>query len=395
MEPFARQQHFERAARLRDKIFSLERTIEKQIAVTTDFKDRDVFAIARSEEYSVVTVMSVRSGFLTATRHYHFTETISTAEEMMAAFIRQYYERHPSVSHELLVSIDPADAELTAGWLANLRKKKVKIIQPKRGEKAQLVAVAIQNAENELNSLIAARSAEMDLLLRLQKKLKMAILPERIECFDNSNISGTQAVAAMVVFENARAKKSSYRKYRIKTVTEHDDYAYMEEVLKRRFGKGEDSKPYPDLLMVDGGKGQLNIAVAVTDELNLAQKFDIIGIAKKDEKKGETRDKIFKPGRANPLNFGRDEDLLLFLQRIRDESHRFAISFHRKRRKKISLQSALDTIPGIGKKRKAALLQHFKSIKNIRAADADDISVLPGFNRGLAESILQGLDNGY
>ncbi len=145
--------------------------------------------------------------------------------------------------------------------------------------------------------------------------------------------------------------------------------------------------------MVDGGKGQLNIAVAVTDELNLAQKFDIIGIAKKDEKKGETRDKIFKPGRANPLNFGRDEDLLLFLQRIRDEAHRFAISFHRKRRKKISLQSALDTIPGIGKKRKAALLKHFRSIKNIRTADAEDISTLPGFNRTLAESILQGLDN--
>ncbi len=128
----------------------------------------------------------------------------------------------------------------------------------------------------------------MDLLLRLQNKLKMDKLPERIECFDNSNISGTQAVAAMVVFENARPKNSFYRKYRIKTVTEHDDYAYMEEVLKRRFGKGEDSKPYPDLLMVDGGKGQLNIAVAVTRELNLTGRFDIIGIAKKDEKKGET-----------------------------------------------------------------------------------------------------------
>jgi excinuclease ABC subunit C len=391
MESCARQQQFERAARLRDKIFSLEHTIEKQVAVTTDFKDRDVFAIARTEENSVVTVMSVRSGFLTGTRHYHFTETISTAEEMMAAFIRQYYERHPSVPHELLVSIDPADAELTAEWLANLRKKKIKIFQPKRGEKAQLVAVAIHNAENELNSLIAARSSEMGILLRLQNKLKMERLPVRIECFDNSNISGTQAVAAMVVFENARAKKSAYRKYRIKTVTEHDDYAYMEEVLKRRFGKGEASKPFPDLLMVDGGKGQLNIAVGVIDALNLDQKFDIIGIAKKDEKKGETRDKIFKPGRANPLTFGRDEDLLLFLQRIRDEAHRFAISYHRKRRKNISLQSALDTIPGIGKKRKAALLQHFKSIKIIRAANAEEIEALPGFNRTVAESILQAL----
>ena len=393
MESCAQEQKFESAARLRDKIFFLKRTIEKQIAVTTDFKDRDVFAIAGSAECSVVTVLSVRGGFLAGTRHYSFTETISTGEEMMAAFIRQYYERHPSVPDELLVSIDLEDAELTAEWLGNFKKKKVKIHQPKRGEKAQLAAMAIHNAENELKSLIASRSAEMDLLLRLQNKLKMERLPERIECFDNSNISGTQAVAAMVVFEKARAKTSFYRKYRIKTVTEHDDYAYMEEVLKRRFNKGEASKPYPDLLMVDGGKGQLNIALAVIRELNLAEKFDIIGIAKKDETKGETRDKIFKPGRANPLNFGKDEDLLLFLQRIRDEAHRSAISFHRKRRKKISLQSVLDTIPGVGKKRKAALLHHFKSVKNIRAADSEEIGALPGFNRSVAESILKALGN--
>ena len=163
--------------------------------------------------------------------------------------------------------------------------------------------------------------------------------------------------------------------------------------MKRRYNKGEDSKPYPDLLMVDGGKGQLNIALAVTRELNLTEKFDIIGIAKKDETKGETRDKIFKPGQANALNFGREEDLLLFLQRIRDEAHRFAISFHRKRRKETSLQSALDTIPGVGKKRKAALLRHFKSVKNIRAADPAEIGALPGFNRSVAESIFKALGN--
>jgi len=166
----------------------------------------------------------------------------------------------------------------------------------------------------------------------------------------------------------------------------------MKEVLERRFGKGEDSKPYPDLLMVDGGKGQLNIALAVIKELNLAEEFEVVGIAKKDETKGETRDKIFKPARANPLNFGREEDLLLFLQRIRDEAHRFAISFHRKRRRKISLQSALDDIPGVGKKRKADLLQHFKSIKKIRAADLEEIAALPGFNRKLAETVLTVLN---
>ena len=391
MESCAHEQEFERAAKLRDKIFALERTIEKQIAVTTDFKDRDVFAIARSEAFSVITVLSVRGGFLTGTRHYSFTETISTCEEMMAAFIRQFYERHPSVPRELLVSVDPADAELTADWLNNFTKKKVNILRPQRGDKVQLVTLARHNAENELKNIVASRSAEAELLLRLQAKLKTEKLPERIECFDNSNISGTQAVAAMVVFERGRAKKSLYRKYRIKTVGEHDDYAYMEEVLKRRFSKGEASKPYPDLLMVDGGKGQINIALAVTRELNLAEEFDVIGIAKKDEAKGETRDKIFKPGRTNPINIGKDEDLLLFLQRIRDEAHRFAISFHRKRRAKVSMQSALDTIPGVGKKRKAALLRHYKSINKIRAADPEEIGALPGFNRKVAESVLKAL----
>ena len=391
MTAAAQAQEFERAARLRDKIYALERTVEKQIAVTTDFKDRDVLATARSAEYSVVTVLSVRGGFLTGTRHYDFSEIISAEPEMMAAFIRQYYERHPFIPDELLVSTDVADADLTEEWLRAFRKKKVKILQPKRGEKLRLVNMAEINAKNELKNLTAVRSAELDLLLRLQKKLKTNRIPQRIECFDNSNISGTEPVAAMVVFENARASKAKYRKYRIKTVTEHDDYAYMKEVLERRFGKEEASKPYPDLLMVDGGKGQLNIALAVIKELNLGGKFELIGIAKKDETKGETRDKIFKPGRANPLSFGREGDLLLFLQRVRDEAHRFAIAYHRKRRQKRSLQSALDSIPGVGKKRKTILLQHFKSIKNIRAAGLEEIRALPGFNRNLAESVQKAL----
>jgi excinuclease ABC subunit C len=393
MTACAQAQEFERAARLRDKIYSLERTIEKQIVVTTDFKDRDVFAIARATECSVITVLSVRGGFLSGTRHYDFSEVISTGPEMIAAFMRQYYERHAFIPDELLIPFDLADADLTEEWLRSAKKKKVAILRPKRGEKVHLVNLAEHNAQNELKNLIASRSAEMDLLLRLQKKLKMRQLPQRIECFDNSNISGTEPVAGMVVFEKARAKKALYRKYRIRTVSGHDDYAYMKEVLERRFGKGEASKPYPDLLMVDGGKGQLNIALAVIKDLDLTGEFELIGIAKKDETKGETRDKIFKPARANPLGFGREGDLLLFLQRIRDEAHRFAITYHRKRRKKRTLQSALDSIPGVGKKRKVILLQHFKSIRNIRAADLEQICALPGFNRKVAESVQKALDN--
>jgi excinuclease ABC subunit C len=195
----------------------------------------------------------------------------------------------------------------------------------------------------------------------------------------------------MVVFEKGKPKKSRYRKYRIKTVAAHDDYAYMAEALKRRYGKGEQSKPFPDLLLVDGGKGQLNIALSVIKELKVKEGFEIIGIAKKNEEKGETIDKVYKPGRKNPISFGREGDLLLFLQRIRDEAHRLAISYQRKLRTKTSMRSRLDAIPGIGKKRKEAIFKHFGSIKKIRAATLKELSALPGMNHKAAEAVLKAL----
>lgn len=383
----AKVQDYERAAVLRDKMFALEKTLEKQVSVTTDFKDRDVIAIARSFESSLIMMLFVRGGYLLGTRHFYFTETMSTDAEMIGTFIRQYYEKTHFVPKEILVPIFLEDAPLLEDWLCNIKGAKVSIMCPQRAEKARLVKMAVQNAENELKDHLSSIAADMDVLARLQKRLQMDRIPGRIECFDNSNISGTEAVSSMVVFEKGKPEKSSYRKYKIKTVKEHDDYAYMAEVLKRRYGKGEKSKPYPDLLMVDGGKGQLNIAVSVIKELNLEEDFEIIGIAKKDEKKGETEDKIYKTKRANPVIFGREGDLLHFLQRIRDEAHRFAISFHRKRRTKKSMRSALDPIPGIGKKRKETLFKHFGSIKKIREATIEELSTLPGMNRNVAESV--------
>ncbi|MGD2021642.1 MAG: excinuclease ABC subunit UvrC [Desulfobacterales bacterium] len=390
MDTAAQTQEFEKAARLRDKMFSLQRTIEKQIAVTTDFQDRDVFAIVRSNSSALVMVFNVVGGFLKDTRHFSFEETISTDAEAMGTFIRQYYEKSVSLPKEILVSIKMPDAKLIEDWFKAVKGKKIKILNPKRGEKAKLLDMALHNAENELKGVLAARSAERELLLRLQKKLRLSRLPERIECFDNSNIAGAQPVGSMVVFEKGKPKKSAYRKFKIKAVAKQDDYAYMHEVLSRRLRKlilQTESEFFPDLLMVDGGRGQLSIALAVIRELALENQFDIIAIAKKDENKGQTQDKIFKPHRTNPIAFGKDADLLLFLQRIRDEAHRFAISFHRKRRTKATLQSELDTIPGIGKKRKAILLKHFKSIKKIREANIDQLNALPGISSATAEAV--------
>ena len=391
MQQAASEEQFEKAARLRDKMFSLEKTVERHVAVITDFKDRDVFALAGTSTFWLVTLFIVRGGFLRGTRHFDFSEVMASDHEILGAFIRQYYERNQFVPAEILISSELEDKQLIEEFLTGLKNKKVRILFPQKGKKAELVKMAVNNAEKELQELIASRTAEMDMLKRLQKRLKIRKFPERVECFDNSNISGTAPVAGMVVFEKGKPLKSAYRKYRIKTVSEHDDYAYMSEVLQRRFGKGEASRPYPDLLMVDGGKGQLNIAVSVVRNLNLPDEFEIIGIAKKDEKKGEIHDKIFKPGRVNPVNFGREGDLLLFLQRIRDEAHRFAITYHRKRRHKSSLQSALDTIPGIGEKRKATLFRKFKSLKAIRAASLEELSQLPGISQKLAEQILSTL----
>jgi len=226
-----------------------------------------------------------------------------------------------------------------------------------------------------------------DLLQRLQKRLQLGRLPARVECYDNSNLGGSAAVSSMVVFIDGEPDKNAYRRYRIRNVSGPDDYATMNEVLRRRLAREATAPPPPDLLIVDGGKGQLNIALAVVADLGLEGRFDVIGIAKKDTERGEKADKIFKPGRANPVNFGRETDLLLFLERIRDEAHRFAVAYHRKQRGKLALSSAMDAIPGVGKARKKALLKHFKSVRLIREASVEDLCSVKGIHRQLAQKI--------
>ena len=387
MEKAAQAQDYELAAAYRDRLFSIRKTLERQVAVSTDFLDRDVFAVARENEHSVITLLVIRSGYLQGTRHFGFKAVISDESGILGEFIRQYYEKADLIPEEVVVSVEMEDAPLLEEWLTEVKGEKVKICEPKKGERFDLVKMAVHNAKNELNNIIASIVSSADLLYRLQKRLGMDKVPKRIECFDNSNISGKNPVSAMVVFENGKPLKSSYRKYTIKTVEEHNDYAYMAEVIRRRFGKNEESKPYPDLLMIDGGKGHVRIVRDILNDLELGRHFDLLGIAKKDENKGEKEDKIYQPGRSNPVNFGRDGDLLFFLQRIRDEAHRFAVSFHRKQIRRKSVHSALDDIKGIGKKKKEILLKHFGSLKKIRAATHDELCALPGITAEIAKNI--------
>ncbi len=380
-------QDYEKAAMLRDKLFAMEQTLEKQVAVSNDFLDRDVFGLARSGDTSLFTMLFIRSGFLIGTRDFTFSEIMSTDSEMIGTFIRQYYDETRFIPKEILVPASLEDARLMEELLSKIKGEKVRILSPKRGEKVRLVKMAAQNAENNLRELLAEVSKDTQLLARLRQRLRMDKMPWRIECFDNSSISGTDAVSGMVVFEKGKPNKSLYRTFFLKAESAQDDCACMAEALRRRYGKGRASEPYPDILMVDGGKGQLNTAFSVIQSLGLDKHIQLISIAKKDDQKGETQDKIYKVGQVNPVNFNREGDLLLFLERIRNEAHRFAISFHRRRRSKTMMRSSFDEIPGIGEKRKKMLIKHFKSIKRIQKASLEELSALPGIGEKLAAEI--------
>ncbi|MBU0992372.1 MAG: excinuclease ABC subunit UvrC [Proteobacteria bacterium] len=393
MTSAAENQDYETAAQLRDKWFAIEKVIEKQTVVSTDMADRDVIALARAESTLIITVLFVRTGYWISTRHFAIEDPLSDTSEIIGAFIKQYYGSSNFIPSEIIVPKSIEDKSILEQWLRDIKGKKVEIIHPMRGEKVRLLDMAERNATSELKDRIESGSLSKALLERLKQKLHLERLPSKIECFDNSNLLGDEPVSGMVVFNDGTPRKSLYRTYRIRDVKYQDDYAYMKEVLTRRYQKNEGDMIYPDLLMVDGGKGQLNIALSVLKELDIANEFQVVGIAKKDGKKGETEDKIFIPNRSNPINFGKDHDLLLFLQRIRDEAHRFAVSFHRKIRNRSLIHSSLDDIPGIGKKRRDMLLRTYGGISEMKLAEVEDLAALPGMNRISATRLKKHLES--
>lgn len=387
----ADQLDFETAAASRDRMQALEKTLERQVSVTTDFLDRDVIGLSGNTEFRILTVMTLRRGYLQGIRHFELTQVPAEPGELVAQFMGQYYQTVHDIPVEVLVPALPDDVALIQDTLSDWKRRRVRIRQPLRGEKRRLLEMAQTNATNALRESIQKASQQADILEGLRRRLHMDRLPDRIECFDNSNLAGTNPVAAMVVFEGGRPHKSGYRRFSIRSVAAPDDYATMAEVLTRRYRKINAANPQPDLLLVDGGKGQLGIAVSVLKDLGLTGRFSVAGIAKKDRERGEIEDKIYLPNRANPVNLGRDGRLLLLLQQIRDEAHRFAITFQRKQRGRAMVGSALDRVAGVGPKRKALLLKRFGGIKQIRAATVEELSELPGITSSLATAIKQAL----
>lgn len=391
MEAAAARQDFEVAAAHRDRLFALQDTLEKQVATTVDFMDRDVVGMAREGRAALLMVLFVRGGFLLGNRPFYFSETVASDSEMVSSFVKQYYEDAPFVPKEVLLPTSPEDQPLLEEWLGEMKGEKVHIIMPQRGEKARLLEMATQNAKKSLAEHLRAALNKEKTLDRVQNRLRLNKRPERIECFDLSNIAGTEGVGAMVVFEKSQPAPQAYRKYRIRTAPAADDYAMLKEVLTRRYKEGDGKQPLPDLLMVDGGKGQLNMAVSVLEGLGRYGSFDVIGIAKKDPERGEAEDKIYKPGRKNPVNLKKDPDVLLFLQRVRDEAHRYVIAYHRKRRMMTYRESFLEGIPGIGTKRRVQLLKCFGSLKRIKEASLEELCNVPGMTRQAAQTLFKAL----
>jgi len=384
---------FELAARYRDQIGALERTVERQKVVAPDGIDRDVFGTWQADGGLSVAALIVRKGKLVGSEPYHFERVRVPTEDALGSLLTQFYSAGRPIPKEVILPLEPENADALAQWLSEKRGDRVAVIAPKRGAKRRLLDMARVNAKTVFDERRRAALAETDALDDLERVLGLRSRPERIEAFDISNISGELAVGSMVVFEEGRPKKSDYRRYRIRTVEGADDYAMMRETLTRRMRRASSEGPMPSLVVVDGGKGQLNVALSVFDELRIID-LDAIGIAKekmrfRDKSRIATReaDKIYLPNRKDPLLLRPGSASLHLLQRIRDEAHRFAVSYHKKLRSKRQRRSALDDIEGIGPRRRAALLRKFGSVKRLAEATEEQIAATPGISPALAARI--------
>ncbi len=372
---------FERAARIRDRIRAMERIVERQNVVSGSMEDRDVIGLAVKGEVFQVANLQVRKGALAGSLGFRFRSRDATHAEVMAAFIKQYYAGGMFIPGDILASHPVEDAAAIGSWLSDLAGRRVALHQPRRGEKRRLVGMAIRNAENLLERHTAG---EVDIMELVRDALQMDRRPEYIECMDISNIQGSHAVGTVAAFREGEPDISRYRNYRIRTKEGVDDYAMMAETTERRLSKGD----LPDLLLVDGGKGHLAAVVRVVNRLKPTDRPAVAAIAKKDERLGEHADKVFIPGRKNPLSLGPDDTVLHLLMRVRDETHRRAVGYHRKLRTRTMTASLLDEVPGIGPKRKRDLLNRFGDVKAISRAAPEAISELPGISLRTAQMVL-------
>jgi excinuclease ABC subunit C len=384
---------FERAAVLRDRIKAITATLERQDMARPNFKDQDVLGLATADGQALIVVLLVRAGLVTGSREYVFPE-IPPDGDLLGAFLRQYYAEGRPLPEELLLPQEIPDRRLLEALFSDDKGAKVNLLVAPGGETGRLLAMAADNARDALRR--RRQPPEPAAALQdLKNRLHLPRPPVRLECLDISTLQGEQPVGALVAFSDGVPDKSRYRRFRIKAVPGQDDYAMLREVVTRHYGKA--GQVLPDLLVVDGGRGQLNVVVQTLKEMGLT-KIPVAGLAKATVQAGRpVRDRLFLPGRKNPLLPPANAPGWLLLLRLRDETHRFAITYYRQRARRELLASVLDKAPGIGAVRKRRLLEHFLNFKAIKAATREEIAALPGFNQKVAETLqvwLQGAGEG-
>jgi excinuclease ABC subunit C len=401
MKDEAEQLNFEKAVTLRDRIAAIEATLEKQRMVSMSAKDQDVFGLYREKDLTQVCALFVRNGKIMGQKSFPLLKIGGETQLIFSSLLKQYYDSGAYLPAEIVIPDPLGDQAVTAEWLTDKKGKKVSIAVCKRGQGRGLLEMARRNAENIFKTERLRAEEPEETLPRLAEKLALKNFPRRIECFDISNIGGSYAVGSMVTFLAGKPLKAGYRRFKIKTVAGADDYGMMYEVLSRRCRHQEN---LPDLIVVDGGKGQLGVALSVLKDLGI-RGMDVIGLAKdrpedllhipgrqQERKAGAAgldkgHDRVYLPGRKDPLYLYKWPAVLFLLQRIRDEAHRFAISYYRKAKEKQDLQSLLDEIPGIGRTRKRDLLVSLGDLKKIGQSSIDDLQKVTGIGKALAGQI--------
>jgi excinuclease ABC subunit C len=385
----AEAMEFEQAATLRDRLFDLRRTLERQRTVAVPgAEDRDVFGIYHEGNFVAIQILFYRGGKMLGGRKIFFKRQEMPLDDLLSSFVLQYYSEAPTIPTEVLIPLDFESGDVLGDILTEQRGAKVRVHFPQRGEKRALVDLANRNAEQRFHENRLSEAADKDALTLMKDALQLPALPNRIECFDISTIQGTATVASMVVFSDGKPDKARYRRFSMKTVDGQDDFASMREVLLRRYTRAIEENDLPDFVLIDGGKGQLGMATAVFKDLGI-EDLPHAGIAKSrtQDEGGRSPERFFVPGRMNPIVLPQNGPVVQLSARIRDEAHRFAITYHRKKRGKVSLKNTLVEIPGVGPKRARTLLTQLGSVAKVREASAETIAALPGFSPSLAQEI--------
>lgn len=387
---------YEEAAAFRDKIAAVQTVVDKQKIISTSLEDQDVIGYSTEAGDTMVQVLIIRDGKMLGEKIFKMkNQSEADADETLTAFLKQYYAEETILPKEILLPHPIEEVDLISTWLSEKKQARVRLDVPLRGKKRDLVAMAEENSRFALRTERDKGEVSTRMLEELQEALHLQHFPEVIEGFDISNISGTSAVGSLVQFRNAVADKDNYRRYKINEVEGIDDYAMMREVMRRRYSRLlEEEKPLPHLILIDGGRGHLNTAYKVLCELDLAERIDLACIAKGKYRNNLDTDEVYLVDHKQPVLFRENSPSRFLLQRVRDESHRFAISYHRQLRDKRALASPLESVAGIGKKRRLQLLKHFGSLENIRQASLEDLTAMPGITEEIARNILWTTSSG-